>query len=232
MIPRIHGTLKFLNELENINYIFDLGTNSGDEAVIFAKYFPNAKIIGIEANSKLIPNIRNNIKGYSNIEIFNFGVSDKNEELDFYISRTDNTGTSSFLHKSGLYDHIEPMQFHNPIKLKVRKLSDFIKENKIPKIDILWMDIQGFEEKAFDGLEEYKNDIKIICSEVCYKEIYSGQSLFNDFNKKLVNHGYRCIYNDIKHQNFWGDAIYINTRIPNSENVKSNLNCQGYQKFI
>jgi len=224
MIGLIYKILNDLNQVENIKYIFDLGTNYGHEAVAFSKHFPEAKVIGIEANPNLILEIRNNVKNYKNIEIFNLAVSDQNAELDFYISKTHNTGTSSFLRKSGLYDHIEPLEFHSPIKVKVKKLSDFIEENKIPKVDILWMDIQGFEGKAFDGLEKYKNDIKIICAEVTYKEIYSGQILFNEFNKKLNNCGYRCVYNSLQHQNFWGDAVYVNTRIPNSENIKGEYN--------
>ena len=224
MIGEIYKILTDLNQIENIKYILDLGSNNGNEAAVFANLFPEAKVIGIEANPNLIPEIKKKVKDHKNVEIFNFAVSDENTELDFYISKTGNTGTSSFLRKSGLYDHIEPMQFNDPIKMKVRKLVDFIEENKIPQVDILWMDIQGFEGKAFDGLEKYKNDIKIICAEVTYKEIYSGQILFNEFNKKLTDCGYRCVYNDLKHQNFWGESIYLNTRIVNSEKIKGEFN--------
>jgi hypothetical protein len=109
------------------------------------------------------------------------------------------------------------LQFHVPIKVKTKRLDEFLNEINIPKIDILWMDIQGFEGKALNGLGNFLNNIKIIYSEITYKSIYKDQILFDKFDYKLLQHNFSCIYRDYKCNDFWGDAIYMNNILRNRE---------------
>jgi FkbM family methyltransferase len=217
IIDTIDKKSQQLNITNEINYILEIGTNKGYKAVELAQRFPNAQIIGVEANPFLIEEINQNTRNFSNIKVFNFGASDENNELNFYISKTSNTGTSSFLEKTGGYDHVENLQFHVPIKVKTKRLDEFLNEINIPKIDILWMDIQGFEGKALNGLGNFLNNIKIIYSEITYKSIYKDQILFDKFDYKLLQHNFSCIYRDYKCNDFWGDAIYMNNILRNRE---------------
>lgn len=212
-IKRIYSVLTNINKTDSINYILDLGCRDGEEAIQFSELFPNAKIISVEANPNQIDIIKNNIKNYPNISIFNFGASNEDGELDFNISSTINIGNSSFLKTNGDYDNLEKMQFYDPIKVKTRRLESFLKEQQIPRIDILWMDIQGFEGKALDGFGEYIKNVKIMYSEITYKEMYKGQILFDKFDYFMLKNGFYCIYRDYKHNDFWGDSIYLNSKI-------------------
>lgn len=205
--------LEKLNKTNDIKYILNLGCRDGAEAIQFATIFPDAKIISIEANPNQIEIIKCNIKDYPNIEIFNFGASNEDAELDFNISSTVNIGNSSFLKKNGAYDNYENMDFHAPIKVKTKRLDNFLKEQKIPQVDILFMDIQGFEGKAIQGLGEYIKNIKILYSEITYKEMYKDQILFDKFDFYMLTNGFHCIYRDYKHGDFWGDSIYLNSNL-------------------
>lgn len=212
-IQKIYQTLNIFKKLDSIKYILDLGCRDGSEAIQFSTLFPNAKIISIEANPNQIPIIKNNIKDYKNIEVFNFGASDEDDELDFNVSSTVNVGNSSFLEKNNSYENYERMEFHKPIKVKTKRLENFLKEQNIPNVDILWMDIQGFEGKALAGLGDYISKIKIIYSEITYKEMYKGQILFDKFDFEMLKNGFYCIYRDYKHGDFWGDSIYLKSRL-------------------
>ena len=211
-IQRIYSIIHNLNKVNDINYILDLGCRDGSEAIQFSCAFPNAKIISVEANPNQIETIKSNIKNYSNIQLFNFGVSNKEEELDFNISSTINIGNSSFLKITGDYNDHEKMSFHTPIKVKTKRLDNFLKELQIPQVDILWMDIQGFEGKAIEGLGDYIKNVKILHSEVAYKEMYKDQLLFDKFDFCMLENGFHCIYRDYKHGDFWGDSIYLNSQ--------------------
>ncbi len=212
-IQRIYSILHQIKKANDINYILDLGCRDGSEAIQFSNAFPNAKIISVEANPNQIETIKSNIRDYPNIQIFNFGASNKEEELDFNISSTVNVGNSSFLKKTGDYDHYENMAFHDPIKVKTKRLDNFLKELQIPQVDILWMDIQGFEGKAMEGLGEYVKKIKILYSEITYKEMYKDQLLFDKFDFNMLKNGFYCVYRDYKHGDFWGDSIYLNSNM-------------------
>lgn len=206
----IYNILAKFNKINDIEYILDLGCRDAKEAIEFSKLFPKAKIISIEANPEQISIIEENIKNYPNIKVYNFGASDKNEILDFYPSDTVNKGNSSFLEINHNYDYVESMRFKGPIKVKTKRLDQFLKENNIPKIDILWMDIQGFEKKALDGLSDYIKDVKTLYCEVTYKEMYKGQALFDKIDYVFMKNNLCCLYRDYKHEDFWGDAIYGN----------------------
>ena len=104
------------------------------------------------------------------------------------------------------------MSFHTPIKVKTKRLDNFLKELQIPQVDILWMDIQGFEGKAIEGLGDYIKNVKILHSEVAYKEMYKNQLLFDKFDFCMLENGFHCIYRDYKHGDFWGDSIYLNSQ--------------------
>lgn len=212
-IQRIYSVIEKVKKVNDINYILDLGCRDGSEAIQFSYAFPNAKIISVEANPNQIETIKSNIKDYSNIQIFNFGASNEDGELDFNISSTINIGNSSFLKITGDYNDHEKMSFHTPIKVKTKRLDNFLKELQIPQVDILWMDIQGFEGKAIEGLGNYIKNVKILYSEVTYKEMYKDQILFDKFDYYMLKNGFYCIYRDYKHGDFWGDSIYLNFNI-------------------
>jgi FkbM family methyltransferase len=212
-IQRIYSILCETKKENSINYILDLGCRDASEAIQFSTIFPNAKVISVEANPNQIELIKSNIKNYPNIQIFNFGASDKEEELDFNVSSTVNIGNSSFLKITGDYNSHENMTFHAPIKVKTKRLDSFLKELQIPKIDILWMDIQGFEGKAVEGLGDYIKNVKVMYSEVTYKEMYKDQILFDKFDYYMLKNGFYCVYRDYKHGDFWGDSVYLNSKI-------------------
>jgi FkbM family methyltransferase len=212
-IQIIYSVIEKTKKINDINYILDLGCRDGSEAIQFSNIFPNAKIISIEANPNQIETIKSNINNYPNIQIFNFGASNEDGELDFNVSSTVNIGNSSFLKITGNYNNYENMAFHTPIKVKTKRLDNFLKEQQIPKIDILWMDIQGFEGKAVQGLGDYIKNVKILYSEVTYKEMYKDQILFDKFDYYMLNKGFYCIYRDYKHGDFWGDSVYLNSNI-------------------
>lgn len=212
-IQRIYSVIDAVKKTNDIKYILNLGCRDGCEAVQFSTIFPNAKIISVEANPNQIEIIKSNIKDYQNIQIFNFGASDEDTELDFNVSSTVNVGNSSFLKPNGAYNNYESMAFHTPIKVKTKRLDNFLKEQQIPQIDILFMDIQGFEGKAVQGLGDYIRNVKILYSEITYKEMYKDQILFDKFDYYMLNKGFHCIYRDYKHGDFWGDSIYLNSNI-------------------
>jgi FkbM family methyltransferase len=212
-IQRIYSVIEKTKKTNDIKYILDLGCRDGCEAIQFSILFPNAKIISVEANPNQIEIIKSNIKDYANIEIFNFGASNEDAELDFNISSTVNIGNSSFLKINGNYDNYEKMAFHAPIKVKTKRLDNFLKEQQVPKIDILFMDIQGFEGKAIQGLGNYIDNVKILYSEITYKEMYKDQILFDKFDYYMLQKGFYCIYRDYKHGDFWGDSIYLNSNL-------------------
>ena len=79
----------------------------------------------------------------------------------------------------------------------------------IPKVDIIWMDLQGAELLALKGLGEKLKTVKYVYTEVSHKEMYSGQVMFKELNDFMSANGF-AIANNPSFDNWQEDVIYVN----------------------
>jgi len=77
----------------------------------------------------------------------------------------------------------------------------------ISKVDIIWMDLQGAELLALKGLGNHLQNVKYIHTEVSYKEMYSGQVMFEELNSYILSNGF-FIKNRLTLQGWQEDVIY------------------------
>lgn len=195
-------TSKYLQNTE-IKLILELGSRDGLEAVALSHYYPNAKIISFECNPDTYPWVEYNISNHPNISAYKYAISDTNGFIDFYQSVHGNPGSSSIFPKSGKYDSIENMIQHK-IQVESVTIAKFLEEHSLKNVDIIWADLQGAELKAFTGMADYINDVKVI-----YTEIYTGQPLYKDISEFLKNKNFIEEYQNCVVSNWWGDAVFI-----------------------
>ena len=145
----------------NINTIVEVGSRTGEEAIMMSKHFPNALIYACECNPNTIKECKKNLEKYKNIIFCNQALGSRIEEKPFYSYVDNNDGASSFLFR---IDGDSTM-----IKtgiLKINTLNNFMLKHKIDNIDLLLLDTQGSELDIIKGLEEHINNIKYIIAEI------------------------------------------------------------------
>ena len=189
----IEYILKKLNFKKPI--FLDVGAFKGIWISKYLKKFPNLVAYLIEPHEKSYLYLREKFKNYENISLFKMGLSNSNEVQKVNINSK--SYTNSFLEfdknvsKSWKYE-----QFQNLYKeeVKMQKLTDFVKENNIPKINILKLDVQGYESRVLNGAENLLRDnlIDLILLEVINVPTYKDQSriseifnIFEDYNYSL-----------------------------------------------
>jgi hypothetical protein len=67
------------------------------------------------------------------------------------------------------------VKFENTIEVKTKKLETYCLENKIEKIDFIWMDVQGAELNIIKGMGEFKDKINYIYTDYSDEELYECQ---------------------------------------------------------
>lgn len=133
-----------LNRFPKNGVFVDVGANIGFWSLRFSQAYPEASIISIEANPEtfkvLSENI--NINRFENINAIEVGVSDENKQIPFYLHDNNNRGADSFAeYASGR---------KKKLLISVRPLNEIFAEVGVRKIDIMKIDIEGFEERVFN----------------------------------------------------------------------------------
>jgi FkbM family methyltransferase len=152
---------RFLIKLDNdIKTIFEIGSRYGEDTKKLSEHFPNSNIFAFECNPNTVEICKIALKDYKNIHFFGKGIGSKNETLPFYSYIENNDGASSFYKRIDA-DETQKMTGQIPITT----ISNIMDEFKINQIDLLCMDIQGFEINALKGAGNNIRNIKYIIME-------------------------------------------------------------------
>jgi FkbM family methyltransferase len=172
---------QFLEKIDHtINIIFEVGARYGDETLQMSTIFPNSKIYSFECNPNTLDICKQTLENRKNIFFMPCGLGNENEQMPFYSYMDNNDGASSFFRRID-YDTTQKITGW----INIKKICDIMKENKLEYIDLLCMDVQGFELNVLKGAEEYLKHIKYIIMEEP-KPIINTDYLPPDIHSKYI----------------------------------------------
>ena len=156
---------RFLRHInEDVKTVIEVGSRYGEESIELSKHFPLAHVYSFECNPNTIDTCRKNLANKEKISFFAHGLGETNEYKEFYPYVHNNDGASSFYKR---YDFNNTQVIRHNIEIK--KTSDVLNELTIETVDLLCMDIQGYELNVLKGcpdvyiryiiMEEPKPDI-------------------------------------------------------------------------
>lgn len=181
---------KKLLEHHKINKILDVGANNGQYAEQTYKLGYEGEVISFEPVKSVFKELENNSKKQNSWSVYNYGLGDKQEELEINISK--NTFSSSLL--DIMPDHVEgapESQYTHKEKILIKRLDDVFKDITNEKdVVFLKMDVQGFEENVINGAIESLKFIKGIQLEMSLEELYKGEILFDDIINLVKSFGF------------------------------------------
>lgn len=127
MNPTWKDVMKF--ELKENPIIFDLGGYLGDWTQIAKDYYSDSTIYVFEPVKRHYDIIVNRFINDSNVKVFNFGLSDKNDVVKITL-----TGDSSSIHISNdsNYEYVE-----------IKDIREFLFTNNIFTVDLIKINIEG-----------------------------------------------------------------------------------------
>ena len=127
-------------------YYLDLGANIGAILVPLAKRRPDIKIIAVEAAPWIFHYLKENValNHLRNVKLVNKALFDKDGiELDFF-SPPDKFGKGS----------LSPVFSREAVKVTTTKVDSLIREFNFPQVDVVKVDVEGFEYFVFKGATE------------------------------------------------------------------------------
>lgn len=198
-----------------VRTVLDLGSRDGEVALAFEKVFGNADVYAFECNPEAIPLCREALTG-SRVTLQECAVSHIDGTVPFFpIDRArtktphadGNIGASSMFRANPAYPHEAHVQ--REILVPSVRLDSWATARGIEAIDLVWMDLQGAELLALEGLGGRIEAIPFIYTEIEFKEMYLGQPLLRDVSSFMSSHGFR-LEEWFSSWEWAGDALFIN----------------------
>ena len=193
--------------------IIDGGANLGSITDALLGYYPSAAIHAFEPIPHLADALRIKYALRPNVVIHAKALGAGPKKLKFH--QLNNIDASSFLNPSEIKKKYLGHQVDVSVELAVEqvRLDDVVDGG----IDILKLDLQGYELEALKGAERSLPSTKLILIEVEFVPLYENQPLFGDIDVFLRERGFSLLnlYELWTHpdgQLTSGDAIYLNSR--------------------
>ena len=158
--------------------VIDIGANIGYFSLCLKELYPDLKILAFEPEEENFKNLQQNLKNYKNIELFKVAAGDKEKEAKIII---ENRMIAHSMDDEKDYEI--RANFKGKQKVNVVRLDDYLKNRKI---DLIKMDIEGYEYKAIMGLEKIIKEQKpalLIAVEHSKKQKDKIEKLVFSFNK-------------------------------------------------
>jgi len=169
----------------------DIGSNIGYYATLESKLVGNrGKVICIEPSPINFQYLKKNLKLQmnSNTEAYNFACGDKDGNIKFLVS--DSSNWSRVLEN-------EPIPIDDKtvkvIDVPIKKIDSFLNDFPETKIDLIRMDIEGYEFHAFKGMTKTIERFKPLLIIEIHK-IFLGNRKTKELLSELKKNGYETKY--------------------------------------
>ena len=183
----------FLDKIDSnqIKTIFELGSCNLIDAIKLLNHFQSSKIYSFECNNDCLIECYKNLNNLEEekkkrLVLIDKAVSINNGDVIFYpfdLKKYNNMGASSMLLIDFSLRDIKDHDYNkkNPqtkIIVDGVRLDTFIDENHIDNIDLLCIDLQGYELNAIKSLGNHLHKIKYIITECSIVSTYINVETF------------------------------------------------------
>jgi FkbM family methyltransferase len=194
---------------DDVKVIFELGSRDLIDAYKLYNYY-NAKVYAFECNPDCISECEKNYNNFNlftkhNITLVKHAVAETNGPITFYpfdLKKYNNMGASSLLKIdfSKRDKHDPDYNIPNPqkeISVYGIRIDTFMLEHDIKNIDLLCIDLQGYELNALKSMGNALHNVKYIITECSVKNTYINGATFTELKEylKQFNFKYKCSNN-------------------------------------
>ena len=187
--------------------VIDCGAHDGTDSIELAKILKGV-IHCFEPVNGLFNKLQKNTIKYNNIKCYQIALSNKNGSQDFYLSEGRSDASSSLLEPlEHLKDH--PDTLFKKTTVNTITLDNWASMNNIQKVDLLWLDMQGFELNMLKSSKLIFKTVKVIHTEVSTKETYSGVAQYSEYKTFLESEGFQLELEAIPEGWDMGNVLFI-----------------------
>jgi len=188
--------------------ILDIGSRDGEQSLEFASHFPTARVFAFEAHPESAAKTRINVAGEPRIEVVETAVHSIDGTAAFHAIDEGNIGSSSlFIANPTDFAPVPPPQ--RPVVVTATRLDTWAETAAVNRFDIVWMDLQGAELLALQGMGDLLCTVQAIQLEISYRQMYYRQVLWPELRLFMESNGMLLVDEWPDVSGYWGDAVFV-----------------------
>ena len=191
--------------------VVEAGAHVGVHTVQLAELWPAARIHAFEPVPSIYAQLRERVAALPNVSTYPFALADADGRAVIHVSSGASDASSSLLApKEHLALHPD-VPFDEEVEIETRTLASWAGEHAIPKVDFLWLDMQGGEPIALAAAGPVLDGVTAIYTEVNIVETYAGVMLYPEYRRWLEDRGFRVVEEAIP----WpggGNVLFVRER--------------------
>ena len=171
--------------------IVEAGSHWGEDTIWLGRYWPNGVVHTFEPAPFLFGKTTEYTSWMRNVHRYPLALSDKVEAVEMYLSGGNNNASNSILKPKEHLQEYPHIQFDQMIWVPTITLELWAQQWKVPRIDFIWLDIQGAELRALKGMGKLIDTVKAMHLEVSTREMYEGTELYPEVLEWVKARGFK-----------------------------------------
>jgi FkbM family methyltransferase len=187
--------------------IVEAGSHWGEDTIWLARYWPGGIVHTFEPCPDLFATTTRYTSWIRNVRRYAFALSDRVETVELFVSSGDSTASSSiFAPKEHLVEH-PTVKFEKRIKVPTITIELWAQQYGVDHIDFLWLDMQGAELCALQGMGRLIETARALHLEFSTKECYAGAPLYPELADWMKARGFK-VANE-RFEGSQGDVFFV-----------------------
>jgi FkbM family methyltransferase len=176
-----------------IQIIAYVGANEGHTALALNEVFPGREFFLFEPAPQTFNILVEKTKQHKNMHCLNIAAGSKEEYRQMLVDEFSPASSLLPYEPIALQEYPFLGRQHN-VNVNIMPLDLVMKEKKIDGIDLLLMDVQGYENEVLLGAKETLKSCQVIISELSLQALYKDSSTFDSVYQALARQGFQLRY--------------------------------------
>jgi FkbM family methyltransferase len=191
--------------------ILEAGAHMGFDTYGLSKVWPSGQIHAFEPVPSVYDSLVQRVMKCKNVKTYNIALGKENGTAEMYVSGGTSTASSSLLQPSKHLNLFPSVTFADKINVQLKKMDDWLHDQNLDRVDLLWLDMQGYEVNALLGATKILQKASVIYTELCKTELYAGLVTQEDYIAFLKQRGFELV--SVTGDGEVSEGIFVNSSV-------------------
>lgn len=198
------------HEIHAVAYV---GANVGTTALGLDAVFPGLEFYLIEPVPQIFQTLASNTANHHNMHCINVAAGSEEGWHTMYVDGY-SPASSLLPYESIALQEYPFLGKQTTTKIQVKPLDAILQNCGAGDVDLLLMDVQGYEDEVLKGAIWTLKSCKIVISELSLQRLYVGSSTFDSIYQRLIHEGFQLRYflnpmEGVNHQILQIDGVFV-----------------------